>query len=167
MRVMGLHGAVYWSSHYITAFLKLAVLMLIIAVCMCNLHFERDGFNDGAYISGRSNTFLVFILLLFYANTIVWFAFAIAALMKTGRTSRFSHHFPPSCLGPRAAALCLVLWVITFIPYLIYYGSYDTISSTGKVFMSLALNSGMGIAMHILSQLESTGMLRSRIRCGH
>jgi hypothetical protein len=86
MRVMGLHGAVYWSSHYITAFVKLAVMMLIIAVCMCNLRFE----SNGAYISGRSNTFLVFVLLLFYANTIVWFAFAMATLMKTGMTATVS-----------------------------------------------------------------------------
>lgn len=82
MRVMGLHGAVYWSSHYITAFIKLAFMMLIVAVCMCNVHFK----DDGAYITGRSNTFLVFVLLLFYANAIVWFAFAMATLMKTGKT---------------------------------------------------------------------------------
>jgi hypothetical protein len=48
------------------------------------------------------------------------------------------------------------------MPYLIYFGSYDTISTTGKVFMSLSLNSGMGIAMHILSQLEGTGMSTHR-----
>ena len=43
------------------------------------------------------------------------------------------------------------------MPYLVFAGQYDTMGATAKMFMSLCLNSCMGIGVHILADLEASG----------
>lgn len=80
MRVMGLHDLIYWLSHFTTAFVKMLVMMLIIAVLMCYLSFT----SDGARITESSDVILIFILFIIYGCTAIWFAFVCATLMKNG-----------------------------------------------------------------------------------
>jgi ATP-binding cassette subfamily A (ABC1) protein 3 len=50
------------------------------------------------------------------------------------------------------------VWLLTFVPFLVVLDSYDSLTFTYKLFMSLALNSCLGNGMRILAMLEAQGI---------
>ncbi len=158
---MGLHASVYWMSHYVTAYIKMILMMVCVTIIMCFVHFDSSA---GA-ITAHSNALLIFVFLLCYASAIAWFAFAVATIMKTGRGGWRVRD--TDCAAARAAAATLFVWLLTFVPFLVVLDTYDSLTFTYKLVMSLALNSCLGNGMRILAMLETQGIARPAVHSIH
>ncbi|GAB1292624.1 ATP-binding cassette transporter sub-family A member 15 [Apodemus speciosus] len=141
--MIGLRNWMFWVAYFFTFF----SLYVINIIFMCMVFFVKI---EPAPIFQYNDPTLVFVLLLFYAISSIFFSFMVSTLFN-----RVSF----------AVSLGSILFFLTYFPTITMYQSFEHMPSKQKLIWSFDFNVGMAFGFRFLANAEAkkTGMKWSNI----
>ncbi|XP_065652513.1 phospholipid-transporting ATPase ABCA3 isoform X3 [Hydra vulgaris] len=135
MKMMGLRNWIHWLAWFTKCFIFLLIPMILICIVMC------ANFGGGKMLT-KSNGVIIFIFLMMYSISSIMFCFFVSTLFSKANT---------------AAAAGGILWFLLYVPYWFLFQSYDTISTTTKIFSCLDFQLAMALGSNLIGQFEGQG----------